>query len=74
MYIYIYLVGLDHLADQANGQQNHRGFGFVIFHDALAIDELLGSAASRFIVLRNGTKLEAYFFKPNPCKKHRLGR
>lgn len=39
-------------------QQNHRGFGFVIFHDALAIDELLGSAPSRFIVLRNGTKLE----------------
>lgn len=38
--------------------QNHRGFGFVIFHDAHAIDELLGTGTSRFIVLRNGTKLE----------------
>ncbi|CAE8617936.1 unnamed protein product [Polarella glacialis] len=38
--------------------QNHRGFGFVIFHDAHAIDELLGSAPSRFIMMRNGTKLE----------------
>lgn len=38
--------------------QNHRGFGFVIFHDAQAIDDLLGSGSSRFIVLRNGTKLE----------------
>ncbi|CAK9068836.1 unnamed protein product, partial [Durusdinium trenchii] len=48
----------DETGNSANGQQNHRGFGFVIFHDALAIDELLGSAPSRFIVLRNGTKLE----------------
>lgn len=48
----------DESGNGANGPQNHRGFGFVIFHDALAIDELLGSAPSRFIVLRNGTKLE----------------
>ncbi|CAK0862937.1 unnamed protein product [Prorocentrum cordatum] len=38
--------------------QNHRGFGFVIFHEARAIDDLLGSGASRFILLRNGAKLE----------------
>lgn len=38
--------------------QNHRGFGFVIFHDSHAIDELIGSAPSRFIMLRNGAKLE----------------
>lgn len=38
--------------------QNHRGFGFVIFHDAHAINELLGSSSSRFVVLRNGAKLE----------------
>mmetsp|Transcript_20024 Transcript_20024/g.69489 ORF Transcript_20024/g.69489 Transcript_20024/m.69489 type:complete len:577 (-) Transcript_20024:236-1966(-) len=38
--------------------QNHRGFGFVIFHDANAIDELLGNGPSRFIVLRSGAKLE----------------
>lgn len=42
----------------ASPQQNHRGFGFVIFHDAHAIDDLLGNASSRFIVLRNGNKLE----------------
>eukprot|EP00411_Alexandrium_monilatum_P052253 CAMPEP_0175438668 /NCGR_PEP_ID=MMETSP0095-20121207/56143_1 /TAXON_ID=311494 /ORGANISM="Alexandrium monilatum, Strain CCMP3105" /LENGTH=103 /DNA_ID=CAMNT_0016738457 /DNA_START=84 /DNA_END=392 /DNA_ORIENTATION=- len=38
--------------------QNHRGFGFVIFHDAHVIDGLLGTGASRFVVLRNGAKLE----------------
>lgn len=42
----------------ASPPQNHRGFGFVIFHDAHAIDDLLGAASSRFIVLRNGNKLE----------------
>lgn len=45
-------------SSNANPPQNHRGFGFVIFHDAHAIDEILGSAPSRFILLRNGTKLE----------------
>jgi hypothetical protein len=38
--------------------QNHRGFGFVIFHEACAIDELLAGGSSRFVVLRNGAKLE----------------
>lgn len=38
--------------------QSHRGFGFVIFHDAAAIDELLGQAPSRFVMLRSGAKLE----------------
>lgn len=42
----------------SNPPQNHRGFGFVIFHDPNAIEELLGGNASRFIVLRNGAKLE----------------
>lgn len=50
-------------ADDGSGNstcppQNHRGFGFVIFHDAHAIDELLGSGPSRFIILRSGAKLE----------------
>jgi len=38
--------------------RNHRGFGFVIFHDANAIDALLGGASSRFITLRSGALLE----------------
>jgi len=38
--------------------QNHRGFGFVIFYEARAIDDLLGASASRFIVLSSGAKLE----------------
>lgn len=41
-----------------NPPQNHRGFGFVIFHDPNAIEELLGGSPSRFIVLRSGAKLE----------------
>merc|ERR1719188_1039295 len=37
---------------------NHRGFGFVIFYDAMAVDQLLGSNFSRFIDLRDGRRLE----------------
>jgi hypothetical protein len=42
----------------SNPPQNHRGFGFVIFHNPNAIEELLGGSPSRFIVLRSGAKLE----------------
>lgn len=45
-------------AAQPCSAQNHRGFGFVIFHHAHAVDTLLGNGASRFILLRNGAKLE----------------
>jgi len=38
--------------------RNHRGFGFVIFHDGNAVDKLLGPHASRFIMLADGRKLE----------------
>lgn len=44
--------------DNSCPPQNHRGFGFVIFHDPRAIDELLGGSTSRFIGLRNGAKVE----------------
>merc|ERR1712060_682150 len=37
---------------------NHRGFGFVIFEDANAIELLLGNAQSRFLILPDGRKLE----------------
>jgi RNA recognition motif-containing protein len=38
--------------------QNHRGFGFVIFHDSTAIEGLLGNNPSRFVLLRSGAKIE----------------
>lgn len=38
--------------------QNHRGFGFIIFHEAAAVEKLLGNRFSRFIVLRTGRRLE----------------
>lgn len=44
--------------DSSCPPQSHRGFGFVIFHDSRAIDELLGGSTSRFVVLRNGAKVE----------------
>jgi len=44
--------------DNSCPPQNHRGFGFVIFHDPRAIDELLGGSVSRFISLRNGHQVE----------------
>jgi len=37
---------------------NHRGFGFVIFYDPSAVDQLLGNQTSKFIMLRDGRKLE----------------
>lgn len=44
--------------DSSCPPQNHRGFGFVIFHDPRAIDGLLGGSVSRFIGLRNGHQIE----------------
>lgn len=37
---------------------NHRGFGFVIFQDAAAVDKLLGDNQSCFLPLKDGKKLE----------------
>lgn len=37
---------------------NHRGFGFVIFYDGTAVDQMIGQNLSRFIILRDGRKLE----------------
>lgn len=37
---------------------NHRGFGFVIFQDSSAVDQLLGNNNSSFITLESGRKLE----------------
>eukprot|EP00931_Biecheleriopsis_adriatica_P043327 TRINITY_DN2476_c0_g1_i1.p1 TRINITY_DN2476_c0_g1~~TRINITY_DN2476_c0_g1_i1.p1 ORF type:complete len:594 (-),score=130.74 TRINITY_DN2476_c0_g1_i1:128-1909(-) len=37
---------------------NHRGFGFVIFHDSSAVDDLLGKDFSRFFTLKDGRRLE----------------
>jgi hypothetical protein len=39
-------------------QRNHRGFGFVIFHDSSAVERLLGGGSSRFITLPDGRRLE----------------
>ncbi|CAL1161922.1 unnamed protein product [Cladocopium goreaui] len=33
---------------------NHRGFGFVIFHDTSAVDQILGNADSKFIKTKDG--------------------
>uniref|UniRef100_A0A7S1WH58 RRM domain-containing protein n=1 Tax=Alexandrium catenella TaxID=2925 RepID=A0A7S1WH58_ALECA len=39
-------------------QRNHRGFGFVVFHDGRTVEQLLGQSVSRFIALADGRKLE----------------
>lgn len=44
--------------DKGTNVPNHRGFGFVIFHDARTIEDLLGDCASCFVPLRNGVKVE----------------
>lgn len=45
-------------AHSGQGPQNHRGFGFAIFHDAGVVDYILGPHFSRFITLWDGRKLE----------------
>lgn len=37
---------------------NHRGFGFVIFYETRAVDQLLGDNFSKYIPLRDGRRLE----------------
>jgi len=37
---------------------NHRGFGFIIFQDYNAVDQLLGQSQSIFLQLKDGRKLE----------------
>lgn len=39
-------------------QRNHRGFGFVLFRDALAVEQLLGGSFSRHLTLQDGTQIE----------------
>lgn len=39
-------------------QRNHRGFGFVLFREALAVERLLGGGSSRYLMLQDGTRIE----------------
>lgn len=48
----------NHGSPNSRPPQNHRGFGFVIFYDSNAVDQLLGNNPARFIVLKDGRKLE----------------
>eukprot|EP00930_Biecheleria_cincta_P079992 TRINITY_DN6805_c0_g1_i1.p1 TRINITY_DN6805_c0_g1~~TRINITY_DN6805_c0_g1_i1.p1 ORF type:complete len:372 (-),score=57.65 TRINITY_DN6805_c0_g1_i1:362-1477(-) len=47
-------------ARESGKQDPHRGFGFVIFHEAETVDHILGGAGvfSRFIVLQCGVRVE----------------
>mmetsp|Transcript_110564 Transcript_110564/g.323503 ORF Transcript_110564/g.323503 Transcript_110564/m.323503 type:complete len:633 (-) Transcript_110564:156-2054(-) len=45
-------------ATYSSPPRNHRGFGFVIFHDGSTVEKLLGNSTSRFIMLADGRKLE----------------
>jgi len=42
----------------SNPPHNHRGFGFLIFYDGSSVEQLLGDNFSRFIVLKDGRKVE----------------
>jgi len=42
----------------SNPPHNHRGFGFLIFYDGSSVEQLLGESFSRFIVMKDGRKLE----------------
>lgn len=48
-------------ADRASAQpkeKKHRGFGFVIFYEKAALDQLLGDAFARFVTFPDDVKLE----------------
>lgn len=45
-------------ARESGKQDPHRGFGFVIFHEADTVDQLLGAGFSRFLMLSNGVRVE----------------
>jgi hypothetical protein len=45
---------VDELRNPSASRRNHRGFGFVIFYDTDAIDQLLGNADSKFIEIDEG--------------------
>jgi len=45
-------------ARESGKQDPHRGFGFVIFHEADTVDQLLGAGFSRFLILSNGVRVE----------------
>jgi len=38
--------------------QNHRGFGFVIFHDSNTVDELLGPGLCCYMEIKDGRRIE----------------
>eukprot|EP00441_Pelagodinium_beii_P039566 CAMPEP_0197639008 /NCGR_PEP_ID=MMETSP1338-20131121/13762_1 /TAXON_ID=43686 ORGANISM="Pelagodinium beii, Strain RCC1491" /NCGR_SAMPLE_ID=MMETSP1338 /ASSEMBLY_ACC=CAM_ASM_000754 /LENGTH=743 /DNA_ID=CAMNT_0043211679 /DNA_START=161 /DNA_END=2392 /DNA_ORIENTATION=- len=44
--------------NQTPAPHNHRGFGFVIFHDSAVVDELMGKESSRFLALKDGRMLD----------------
>mmetsp|Transcript_54234 Transcript_54234/g.96966 ORF Transcript_54234/g.96966 Transcript_54234/m.96966 type:complete len:534 (+) Transcript_54234:156-1757(+) len=44
--------------NQTPAPHNHRGFGFVIFHDSAVVDELMGNESSRFLQLKDGRTLD----------------
>jgi len=45
-------------ASEHGPPHNHRGFGFVIFYESSAVDQMLGTNYSRFITVREGGRLE----------------
>jgi len=45
-------------ASEHGPPHNHRGFGFVIFYESSAVDQMLGTDYSRFIPVREGGRLE----------------
>jgi hypothetical protein len=47
-----------HKGTVPNTMQKHRGFGFVIFHEASSVDRLLGNQPSRFLSLKDGRRIE----------------
>lgn len=53
-------------AEPAN--KNHRGFGFVVFHDIHSITRLLGEDLSKFVCLDGGVKLEVKHAVAKECQ------
>jgi len=55
---WLQLFHIDRAAGQVRPAKKHRGFGFVIFYEKQAIDQLLGNDSSRFLSFGSDLKFE----------------
>lgn len=67
-------IQLSREGDEASNGKEHRGFGFVIYAERRAVDEMLGEDFARFVTFRDGLKLEVRHATPKTNEQPSNGR